>query len=370
MSNGLNYSCRIRRTPYTDCVEASGVTGFSVVNHMLLPKSYLHSVESDYWHLRTNVQVWDVSCQRQIEIKGSDAKRLTQLMCPRDISKMAYGRCFYAPLIDSNACILNDPIIFKLDDDHYRLSISDSDVLLYAKGIANALRLNVQLDEVDIAPLAIQGPHSEEVLVALFGDRIKQLQYFDWGWFEFGRKRHIVSRTGYSSQDGFEIYLEGNDLGTELWETVCNAGEKYNIRPGCPNLIDRIEAGYLSYGNDLTYNTNPIEAGLKRFCSLDSEIKYFGKDALLDIYASGTKRLMRGIVFGSQPCPICSIPWPVSLGDSIIGFVRSAIWSPRINQNVGLGLMNRDVEMHHANLTLISQNSNLHKARLSSMPII
>ena len=113
--SGLNMSRRIRRTPFTDKVESCGVTGFTVVNHMLLPKSFDKTVEDDYWHLRENVQIWDVSCQRQVEIIGPDAEKLVQIMTPRFIGKMNIGQCLYIPLLDENAGIINDPVLLKLN---------------------------------------------------------------------------------------------------------------------------------------------------------------------------------------------------------------------------------------------------------------
>ena len=247
MSNsGLNMSRRIRRTPYTEKVIEAGVSGFTVVNHMLLPKSYKATVEEDYWHLSKNTQIWDVSCQRQVQIKGEDATKLIQLMSPRSIKDMPIGKCYYYPMIDENAGMINDPVLLKLSENKYWLSVADSDVLLWAKGLAVGRNFKVDIIEPDIYPLAIQGPRSEELMSSIFGEKIKKLKFFHFSFFEFEGTKQIIARSGYSKQDGFEIYLKGFSLGKKLWETIWEAGKDFNISPGCPNLIDRIEGGLLS----------------------------------------------------------------------------------------------------------------------------
>ena len=264
-TSGLNLSRRIRRTPYTDKVEAHGVRGFSVVNHMLLPKAFGPSVEDDYWHLREHVQLWDVSCQRQVEITGPDAEKLVQWMTPRDVSDAKVGQCLYVPLVDDQGGMINDPVLLKLADDHFWFSIADSDVLLWAKGLALGAGFDAVVDEPDVSPLAVQGPKAEDVLAELLGEGIRDVKFFGFGWFDILGEKQIVARSGYSRQGGFEIYLRGGHHGPALWDAVWQAGELHNIRPGCPNLIERIEGGLFSYGNDMTRDNNPFECGLEKY---------------------------------------------------------------------------------------------------------
>ena len=216
MADGLNMSRRIRRTPYTDCVEESGVRGFSVVNHMLLPKAFEASVEDDYRHLREHVQIWDVSCQRQVQITGPDAELLVQWMTPRDISNAGVGDCLYIPLIDKQAGLINDPVLLKLASDKFWLSIADSDVLLYAQGLAYGADLNVQVTEPDVSPLAVQGPKAEALLHELFGAHVADIGFFKFAWIDFHGTKQLIARSGYSKQGGFEIYLNGGQYGTAL----------------------------------------------------------------------------------------------------------------------------------------------------------
>ena len=342
MSNGLKMSRRIRRTPYTSRVENLGVSDFTVVNHMLLPKAFKNTVEEDYWHLKAHVQIWDVSCQRQVEVRGPDAERLVQLITPRDIGICEVGQCMYIPITDVDGGMVNDPILLKLARDHFWLSISDSDVLLYAKGIAIGMGLDVILQEPDVSPLAVQGPKSEDLLSKVFGENIRKIGYFKFGWIELEGTRQLISRTGYSRQGGFEIFLNESELGGILWDLIWEAGKSFQLLPGCPNLIDRIEGGLLSYGNEMTLENNPLEVGLGKFCKLDGSIDYLGLKSLRKIFAEGVKREIRGVLFNGGICDNCVNPWPLIVGDSIVGKVTSAIWSPRLKANIGLSMIDRE----------------------------
>jgi len=342
MSDGLNMSRRIRRTPYTDSVEQLGVRGFSVVNHMLLPKAFQPTVEEDYWHLREHVQIWDVSCQRQVEITGKDATKLVQLMTPRDISRCSIGQCMYVPIIDSDAGLINDPVLLKLDDNHFWLSIADSDVLLYAKGLAIGKGFDVIVDEPDVSPLAVQGPKAEKLLTQIFGSNVGDIGFFKFGWINFCGTKQLIARSGYSRQGGFEIYLKGSHLGKKLWDTIWNAGKKFNILPGCPNLIERIEGGLFSYGNEMTRANNPLEIGLEKYCTLDGSIDFIGREKLQIIAKNGINQQIKGVLFDGDKCPTCAVPWPVTVGSQKVGAITSAIWSPRLKSNIGLSMIDRN----------------------------
>lgn len=336
----LNMSRRIRRTPFTDKVEQHGVSGFSVVNHMLLPKAFQASVEEDYWHLREHVQIWDVSCQRQVEIVGPDAAKLAQWMTPRDLRKARVGQGLYIPLIDENAGMINDPVFLKLAEDRFRLSIADSDVLLWAKGLAAGMGLDVEVDEPDVSPLAVQGPKAEDLMAGLFGDGVRDLPYFGFALLDVLGTPMVVARSGYSKQGGFEIYLEGSHLGDALWDLVWEAGQDHGIRPGCPNLIERIEGGLMSCGNDFTRENNPLECGFGGMCHFGGGIDYIGKEALSAIAESGPAQRLRGVRFGGGVAPPCGKPFPVTTPEgAALGQIASGIHSPRLECNVGLSMI-------------------------------
>jgi len=371
MSSGLNMSRRIRRTPYTDRVEARGVRGFSVVNHMLLPKAFGPTIEEDYWHLSEHVQIWDVSCQRQVELRGRDAARLAQWMTPRNLGRAKVGQCLYVPLVDEMGGLVNDPILLKLADDHFWLSIADSDVLLWAKGLALGARLDVSVNEPDVSPLAIQGPKAQALMEAVFGAAVGKLKFFQFGRFSFRDTHQIIARSGYSNQDGFEIYLHDGKLGGALWDTLWEAGQTFNIAPGCPNLIDRVEAGLLSYGNEMTRDNNPLECGLQKYCQLDGSIEFIGRDALTRINEDGVERQIRGVFFDGEPCPACGKPWPVSpLGheDVHIGQVTTAAYSPRFKRNIGLTMIERSYWNKGQPVTITSSDGERRTGEVTSLP--
>lgn len=359
---------RIRRTPYTSRVEAAGVRGFTVVNHMLLPKAFQASLEDDYWHLREHVQLWDVSTQRQVEVKGPDASKLVQWMTPRDLTKAKLGDCLYVPLIDENAGMINDPVLLKLADDHFWLSIADSDVLLWAKGLAVGKGFDVSIDEPDVSPLAVQGPKAEDLMVSLFGDEIRKLRFFKFGWFEFEGTRQLIARSGFSKQGGFEIYLNGSHLGEELWDAVWQAGAPFDIRPGCPHIVERIEAGLYSYGNEFNLNNNPLECGLASYCDVDGKFDYIGKAALKQIADRGVSKLMRGIIYGNQQLPGIAIPLRVMFGEKQVGEITSGAWSPRLKQNIGVAMIKRGYWDDGQSVVVVDSESNQQTGKVVGLP--
>tara|TARA_X000001036_G_C20596834_1_gene773266 strand:- start:145 stop:1284 length:1140 start_codon:yes stop_codon:yes gene_type:complete len=368
--DGLNFSRRLRRTPFTSSVEKYGVKGFSVVNHALLPKAFATSIEEDYWHLRSAVQIWDVGVQRQVEIIGPDATKFVQYMTPRSIEKMKIGTCYYTPIIDENGRMINDPVLLKHSETHYWLSIADSDVLLWAKGLAVGLKVNVSIKEPDVWPLAIQGPLAKDLLSEVFGDFIRDIKFFKFSNIQFEGSTQIIARSGYSKQDGFEIYLQGFDLGERLWELLWKNGKKYNIAPGCPNLIDRIEAGLLSYGNEITLDTSPLEVGMEKFCSPDFLHDFVGKTALRKLQEKGVTRKIKGIIFDIPPCPPCTQPWSIYSENKIkMGQITSAVFSPRIKKNIGLGLVDEPLWKHGSTVLIeIPMAKSLVKGMVSNLP--
>ena len=369
MTTQLKMSRRIRRTAYTDKVEGVGVTGFSVVNHMILPKAFQSSVEEDYWHLREHVQLWDVSCQRQVQIIGLDATKLVQLMTPRDIGRMKVGECLYIPIIDQNAGLINDPVLLKISSEKYWLSIADSDLLLYALGLTIGFKLNVVVSEADVWTLSIQGPKAEDLVSDLFGDQIRKIGFFKFDWVDFKGTKQLLARSGYSRQGGFEIYLEGKSLGPGLWDLVWEAGQIYNIKPGSPNIIERVEGGLFSYGNEMTRENNPLEIGLKRFCSLDGSIEYIGREALEKIASDGETQQLRGMIFGGPRCPTCSEPWPVLLDGKKIGQLTSGMYSPRLEANVAVGMIVRDFWEYKGPLEVNCLDSLKRNGTISAFPL-
>ena len=334
----ISTSRRLRRTPFSAGVEAAGVKAYTVYNRMLLPTVF-RSVEEDYRHLKEAVQVWDVSCERQVELRGPDAGKLMQMLTPRDLRGMLPGQCFYVPIVDETGGMLNDPVMVKLAEDRFWISIADSDLLLWVKGVAQGFRLDVLVDEPDVSPLAVQGPRAEELVARVFGDAIRDIRFFRFGHFDFQGRDMVVARSGYSKQGGFEIYVEGGDIGMPLWHALMEAGKDLDVHAGCPNLIERIEGGLLSYGNDMDRENTPHECGLGRFCNTQTAIGCVGRDALLRVAKDGPTRQIRAIAIEGERVPPCDRPWPILSGEHHVGHVTSAAWSPDFETNVAIGMV-------------------------------
>ena len=372
IQNKLNFSRRIRRTPFTASVEKYGVTGFSVVNHTLLPKSFQNSIEDDYLHLQKYAQIWDVGCQRQVEIKGKDALKLIELMTPRSISELKSGKCLYIPLTDENGGIINDPILIKISDEHYYLSVADSDVLLWARGLAIGLGLNVRIREPDVWPLAIQGPKAADVLAKIFGERIHSLKKFNFDYFPLDGSSQLIAKTGYSRIGGFEIYLSRPELGTFLWETILEAGKPENIRPGSPNIIDRVEAGLLSYGNEMTVENTPLECNMDKFLDIYKEEDYIGKKVLLRQIKYGIKRRIKGVIYNGPRLPTITRPLQVFDADkkTIVGNLTSGAFSPFFKNNIGLGMINEGCWDDNKEILVNINDQEFREGLIKDLPLI
>ena len=372
IQNKLNFSRRIRRTPFTASVEKYGVTGFSVVNHTLLPKSFQNSIEDDYLHLQKYAQIWDVGCQRQVEIKGKDALKLIELMTPRSISELKPGKCLYIPLTDENGGIINDPILIKISNEHYYLSVADSDVLLWARGLAIGFGLNVRIREPDVWPLAVQGPKAADVLAKVFGERIRSIKKFNFDYFSLEGSSQLIAKTGYSRIGGFEIYLSRPELGTFLWETILEAGKSDNIRPGSPNIIDRVEAGLLSYGNEMTVENTPLECNMDKFLDIYKEEDYIGKKVLLRQTKYGIKRRIKGVIYEGPQLPTISRPLQVFDTDkkTIIGNLTSGAFSPHFKSNIGLGMIKEGYWDNNKKILVNIKDQEFREGLIKDLPLI
>ncbi len=334
----ISPSRRLRRTPFSDGVEAAGVKAYTVYNHMLLPTVF-RSVAEDYRHLKDAVQIWDVACERQVEIRGPEASRLVQMLTPRDLRGMLPGQCYYVPMVDETGGMLNDPVAVKLAEDRWWISIADSDLLLWVKAIAHGYRLDVLIDEPDVSPLGIQGPKADDLMARVFGDGVRDIRFFRFGIFDFLGRDIVIARSGYSKQGGFEIYVEGSEIGMPLWNALMEAGRDLDVHAGCPNLIERIEGGLLSYGNDMTRDNTPHECGLGRFCNTATAIGCVGRDALLRVAKEGPVKQIRPMAINADSLPPCDRAWPVMAGDKRVGQVTSAAISPDFGEGVAIAML-------------------------------
>jgi len=296
----IQRGARLKRSPFFEATQRAGCLGYTIYNHMLLPIRY-DDFEAEYRKLLADVTLWDVAVERNVEIAGPDGLRFAQLLTPRDLSKCPVGEGRYVVLTDESGGIVNDPVLLRLDQNRFWLACADSDVLLWAKGVARGSGLQVELRELDVAPLQVQGPKSKDLMRALFGDRVSALGYYHF----------------------FQAWL------------VMAAGQPYGIAPTGPSDIRRIEAGILNYGIDMTLENNPYEVGLERLVELDKPAEFIGRAALRRIKQEGVRKKLAGIEIDGARLDLNMTRYPVRGG----GHVTSCVYSPRLKKNIGYAML-------------------------------
>ena len=341
----ISPTTRLRRSPFFDATVREGVTGFYPYNNMLMPTGFGHP-EEEYWRIINGVSMWDVAVERQVELNGPDAEKLAQILCPRNLQNFNEGQGKYVALCNHNGVIINDPIILKLSKSRYWLSIADNNIVLFARAIAAERKLDVDVFEPDVSPLAVQGPEAENVIASIFGDWVRELKYF---WFKEAKINGIplqVARSGWSKQGGFELYLMDGSKASELWDLVREAGKPWNIGPGNPNMSERIESGLLSYGSDTDDNTNPFEIRMGKYINLDIPDDTIGIQALRKIASEGPKRHQVGVILeGSTPSDVVAEWLDIEQDGKKIGSMTSGVWSRRLEKNIGLSLIDINVKI-------------------------
>ena len=339
----FGFGTQIRKSPFFDATVRWGATNFSVYNHMYIPRDF-GDPEQNFWNLINSAILCDVAVERQVEITGDDASKFIQLLTPRDLSNFKVGQCKYILITNEEGGILNDPILLRLEENRYWISLADSDILLWAQGVAVNSGLKVKIFEPDVSPLQLQGPNSGKIMEALFGQDILDLKYY-WHREEvLNGIPLLVSRTGWSSELGYEIFLRDHTKGDKLWERIMEAGIPFDLKPGHTSSIRRIEGGMLSYHADMDINTNPFELGLDRLVNLEGKEDFVGKTALKEIKEKGVSRKQVGLVIEGQPLSGPNTRfWEIKYDEKIVGKVTSAVYSPRLKQNIALAMISADL---------------------------
>ena len=338
------FSPRVRKSPFFQSTMKYGAKAFTVYNHMYLPVSFENTI-ADYNNLLQGVQLWDVGVERQVQIKGPDATSLIQFLTPRNIKKCSVGQAMYAPLLDFQGGFLNDPVMLKLAEDFYWLSIADGDSLLWVEAIAKGYNFNVEVEEPDVSPLQVQGPNSAKLMTKVFGEWVDDL-----GFYRFKEVTHngipmVIARMGYSRELCYEIFLQDYSKGNELWEMLWQAGQEFNISPGGPNIIFRLEGGILSYLADFDRTNNPFEVGLDWMIDLDQEDDFIGKEALREISQRGPSRKLMGAEITGDPIESSNEDYlPVLIDGKRVGTMTAMVFSPRLQKNIAYVFL----EIEHA----------------------
>jgi len=359
---------RIRQSPFHEAVVAEGAESFVVYNRMLIPRGF-GDREAEYWRLINDVSMWDVAAQRVVQIQGPDAGELVQALSTRDLSNQDVGQGKYVALCNHSGQLINDPIVSKVTDNCYWLSIADSDIWMWSHAVAGERGFHVEISEPDVSPLAIQGPKAEQVVTSLLGDHVRDLKYF---WFKDAALDGIplkVARSGWSKQGGFELYLLDQSKGTALWNLVKEAGQPHGIGPGYPNPSERTESGLLNWDADCDLNTNPFEVGMERFVDLTLDTSCIGIQALRSLKAKGIERHRLGIKLDGDYAPENQSVWhQLWKGDVPIGKMTNQAWSYRLQQMIGLALVS--VEAQPGDSVLVEDGKNKTRGELVSLPFL
>ena len=359
---------RLRVSPYYTNTVAEGVTAFSPYNRMLMPVSY-GNPRQEYQRLMNGVSMWDVGVQRQVQLQGRDAATLAQLLSVRDLSNCKIRQGLYIPMCDHRGTLINDPVVLKLDEDHYWFSIADNNILLWARCVAAERKLSVSITEPDVSPLAVQGPHADDVVAALFGVQIRSLKFF---WFDDASIDGIplkIARSGYSKQGGFELYLMDGSRGPDLWRLVKEAGKPWDIAAGYPNPIERIESGLLSFGGDTDDNTNPFEVRLDKYVDLHLDDSVIGIEALRQLKAKGVKRHQLGVILdGDVAGPVHAVWYDVMADGRKIGSMTNGCWSPLVGRTIGYVLI--DNQYRPGDRVTIHKDGKEIPGELCSLPFV
>ncbi|MEQ8654557.1 MAG: glycine cleavage T C-terminal barrel domain-containing protein [Kiloniellales bacterium] len=345
MSHRIGIGPNLRQSPYYQATIEAGVESFSVYNHMLIPGSF-GDPEAEYRRLIEGVAQWDVAAQRQVEVAGKDASRLLQYLTTRDVRGTAVGQGRYVPLCNHQGQLINDPVLLKLEEERYWLSLADADVALWAEATARALNYEVEIFEPDASPMAIQGPKAVDLAADLFGSWVRELKYFWFRETELAGIPLVLARSGWSKQGGFELYLTDKSRGGELWRLVREAGQAYGIGPGAPNDLERLESGLLSYGADArvqTHPANPFELGLGKLVDLDGE-PFIGREALQRIKAQGITRRRVGFFIDGPPLSPNQAALEIRSKGRPAGYVSELAYSRRLGRNIAVGMVALDAE--------------------------
>lgn len=374
MSYKIHVGPNIRKSPFFDATVAEGVQSFSVYNHMFIPGNF-GNPEAEYDRLINGVALWDVGAERQVEIQGRDAAKLLDRLCTRDLSKTKVGQGRYIALCNHKGHLINDPVLLKLAEDRYWLSIADSDVQLWAEAVAQGEGYDVAVFEPDVSPLAIQGPKAADLAADLFGDWVRELKYFWFRETELQGIPLVLCRSGWSKQGGFELFLMDGTRGTDLWTLVKEAGVPYDIGPGAPNDTERLESGLVSYGADCRlpdFPANPFEMGLGHIVNLDRETDFIGKAALSEVAEHGPVRRRTGFFIEGPPVSGNEHPIFVKAGEEAVGLLSEMAHSTRLGKNIGVGLIAVDLTREdalHVNLGTVLE-ADTRKVTLADLPFL
>ena len=359
-----------RRSPFFEKTLEAGASAYDIYNHMYLPGYYADPVE-EYWALLNDVTVWDVSVERIVEITGPDSSAFTNLLTCRDLTKCAVGQGKYVLITAEDGGIVNDPVLLRVEENKWWLALADSDAGLYARGVAVNSGLDVKVREPEVYPIQVQGPKSKATLRKIFGPAIDDIKYYWTLTTEVDGIPVVISRTGWTGEVGYEIYLQDPSRGGDLWDRVFEAGKEFKIRPVAPVEARRIEAGIFNYGSDMTIANNPFQVmGLERLVE-PQEADYIGKAALEEIRVKGVDRKLVGIEVAGDPLPFeLAEKRPALHRGEEVGLITDLIWSPRLEKNIGYVWLPIELSGPGTELDIVAPDGDLWAAHSATIPFL
>jgi len=369
-SSTLYFGPWYRRSPFFEKTLAAGCSAYDIYNHMYLPGYYADPVE-EYWALLNGVTLWDVGVERIVEISGPDASEFTNRLTCRDLTKCAVGQGKYVLITAEDGGIVNDPVLLRVEEDRWWLALADSDAGLWARGAAVYSGLDVTVREPDVHPVQVQGPKSKDVIRQLFGDAVADLRYYWSAQAEVDGIPCVISRTGWTGEVGYEVYLRDGSRGGDLWDRLMEAGRPHDIRPIAPCEARRIEAGIFNYGSDMTIANNPFEVmGLERLVEVQ-EADYIGKAALEHIRIVGVQRKLVGVEVAGDPLPFeISEKRPALVDGEVVGTLTDLIWSPRLERNIGYVWMPFELSRAGTDLEIEAPDGSRWAGRTAAIPFL
>jgi glycine cleavage system aminomethyltransferase T len=361
-----------RKSPFFEATLRWGCSAFDIYNHMYLPAFYDDTV-TEYWALINDVTLWDVGVERVVEIGGPDGFRLANMLTCRDLTRCAVGQGKYAPIIAPDGGIVNDPVLLRRDENTFWLCLADSDVHLYAMGIVAAAGLNATVTLPDAYALQIQGPKAKPLMRDLVGEAVDGVRYYWTLDTAIDDIPVVVSRTGWTGEVGYEVYLTDPSKGDQLWERIMSAGAQYDIRPIAPSGARRVEAGIFNYSSDMTLENNPFEvSGLERLVE-EQEADYIGKAALERIRGAGVSRKLVGIELTEDwqsPSVELTETRPALSDGEVVGHVTDLVFSPRLKRHIGYVWVPIELAQPGNPLQIDWQGGELISARTASIPFL
>ena len=351
-------STRVRKSPYWHLSMKAGCWRATIYNRVYHPRGYVKPEDGgamvEYEAIKKHVTMWNVAVERQIRVKGPDAEKFTDYVITRDATKISPMRARYVILCNYKGGVLNDPILLRISKDEFWFSLSDSDIHFYLQGVNADKRFNVEIDEIDSCPVQIQGPKSKALMKDLIGDQVDMdnIPFYGLAEAKVGGRDCLISQSGFSGEAGYEIYLRNATLyADDMWNAVLEAGKKHNLMVIAPAHHRRIQAGILSWGQDMDGEHNPFQCNLGYQVSLSGKGEwnkkgdYVGKAVLEKMKADlkdgkkPYKLQLVGLELGGKPIEEYAPDfWLISneAGGEPVGFITSPWYHPEKKQNIAM----------------------------------